>query len=49
MTKTAEMMLTEDEVRAMINACMNSRNRALIATLYEGGFRIATRTLPIIL
>ncbi len=49
MTKTAEMMLTEDEVRAMINACMNSRDRALIATLYEGGFRIATSTLPIIL
>ncbi len=40
MTKTAEMMLSEDEVRAMINACMNSRDRALIATLYEGGFRI---------
>ncbi|MGB7787850.1 tyrosine-type recombinase/integrase [Methanoregula sp.] len=40
MTKTAEMMLDEDEVRAMINACMSSRDRALIATLYEGGFRI---------
>ena len=40
MTKTAEMMLSEEEVRKMINACMNSRDRALIATLYEGGFRI---------
>lgn len=40
MTKTAEQMLTEEEVRAMIDACMNSRDRALIATLYEGGFRI---------
>lgn len=40
MTKTAEMLLTEEEIRAMIEACMNSRDRAVIATLYEGGFRI---------
>ena len=40
MTKTAQQMLTEDEVRAMIDACQNSRDRAIIATIYEGGFRI---------
>ena len=39
-TKTAEMMLTEDEVRAMIEACTTSRDRALVAVLYEGAFRI---------
>jgi len=39
-TKTAEMMLSEDEVRAMIEACTNSRDRALVAVLYEGAFRI---------
>ena len=40
MTKTAQQMLTEDEVLAMVEACQNSRDRAIIATLYEGGFRI---------
>jgi len=40
MTKTAQQMLTEDEVRAMIEACQNSRDRAIIAILYEGGFRV---------
>lgn len=40
MTKTAEQMLSEDEVRAMIDACQNSRDRALIAVLYEGAFRV---------
>jgi len=39
MTKTAQMMLTEEEIRAMIEACQNSRDRAIISTLYEGGFR----------
>ena len=39
-TKTAEMLLTEEEVKAMIEACQNSRDRAIIATLYEGGLRI---------
>ena len=33
-------MLTEDEVRAIIDACQTSRDRAIIATLYEGGFRV---------
>jgi len=40
MTKTAGQMLTEDEVRAMIDVCQTSRDRAIIATLYEGGFRV---------
>ncbi|MGB7787485.1 tyrosine-type recombinase/integrase [Methanoregula sp.] len=40
MTKTAQQMLTEEEVRAMIDACQNSRDRAIIATIYEGGFRV---------
>jgi site-specific recombinase XerD len=39
MTKTAEQLLTEDEVRAMIDACMTSRDRALIAVLYDGALR----------
>jgi len=39
-TKTAEQMLSETEIMAMIRACMSSRDRAIIATIYEGGFRI---------
>jgi integrase len=39
-TKTAEMMLSPDDVRAMIEVCTNSRDRALVALLYEGAFRI---------
>ena len=40
MTKTAEQLLEEDEVRAMIDAARTSRDRALIAVLYESGCRI---------
>jgi len=40
MTKTASQLLTEQEILAMINACMTSRDRAIISCLYEGGFRI---------
>jgi site-specific recombinase XerD len=40
MTKTPEMLLTEEEVKAMIESCQNSRDRAIISALYEGGFRI---------
>ena len=40
MTKTSEDLLTEQEVLDMINACMNSRDRALISVMYEGAFRI---------
>jgi integrase/recombinase XerD len=39
-TKTPEMLLTEEEVKAMIEVCQNSRDRAILAALYEGGFRI---------
>jgi hypothetical protein len=38
--KTAEQMLTEAEVKRMIESCKISRDRAIIAMLYEGGFRI---------
>jgi len=40
MTKTVEMLISEDQVRAMIEACQISRDRAIISMLYEGGFRI---------
>ncbi|HDS63163.1 MAG TPA: integrase, partial [Methanofollis liminatans] len=43
MTKTAEQMLTEDEIRAMIHSCANGtaiRDRALISVLYESAMRI---------
>jgi len=33
-------LLTSDEITAIVNACTNSRNRALFLVLYEGGFRI---------
>jgi integrase/recombinase XerD len=40
MTKTAEQMLSEEDIRKIIDACTNSRDRAIIAMMYEGGFRI---------
>jgi site-specific recombinase XerD len=40
MTKTAEMLLSEDDIKKLIEACQNSRDRAIIAMLYEGGFRM---------
>jgi site-specific recombinase XerD len=40
MTKTAEMMLTPDEVGRIIGAAHSLRDKALIALLYEGGLRI---------
>jgi site-specific recombinase XerD len=40
MTKTAAGLLTKEEVEAMMNACQNSRDRAMIALLAEGGLRI---------
>jgi integrase/recombinase XerD len=40
MTKTAEMLISENDVLKMIEACQNSRDRALISLMYEGGFRI---------
>ena len=40
MTKTAEQLLSEEDIRKMIDTCTNSRDRAIIAMIYEGGFRI---------
>jgi site-specific recombinase XerD len=40
MTRTAAEMWSADEVTATVEACLNSRDRALIATLYDGGFRL---------
>lgn len=40
LTKTAADMLTYEEIEQMIKVCRTSRDRALIATLYEGAFRI---------
>jgi hypothetical protein len=40
MTKTAGQMLSEAEVRAMIQACTRSIDRALVATVYEAALRI---------
>ncbi|MEN6342119.1 MAG: tyrosine-type recombinase/integrase [Methanospirillum sp.] len=41
MTKTVEMIPTEDEVRAIVEVCQNPRDRAIFAMLWDGGFRIA--------
>lgn len=41
MSITAEMLLSYDEVKRMIGACKISRDRAFIALLYEGGFRVS--------
>ena len=42
MTKVAADLLDETEIRAMLDACQNSRDRAIMATLYDGGFRVET-------
>jgi len=39
MTKTAADILTEEEVKAILSATKNSRDRAIISVLYEGGLR----------
>ena len=41
MTKTADMLLTEEEVTRMIEAAKTSRDRALISVLYEAGARMS--------
>lgn len=38
-TKTAEEMLTIDEVQRIIRACRTSRDRAMLAMIYEGALR----------
>jgi site-specific recombinase XerD len=40
LTKRASDLLTPKEVQDLINACKWSRDRALLMTLYEGGFRV---------
>lgn len=40
LTKQAGDLLTSDEVQALIGVCQTSRDRALIITMYEGGFRV---------
>ncbi|MGA9141260.1 MAG: site-specific integrase [Methanocella sp.] len=40
MTKTAEDLISEDQVKQMIDACQNSKDRALISMLNEGAFRV---------
>ena len=37
---TPQDMISEEEFQKMMNACMNSRDRALISLLYESGARI---------
>jgi site-specific recombinase XerD len=39
-TSTPEDILTPEEIKALIQACKHSRDRALIAVLYESGARI---------
>lgn len=41
MTVTAESILSEEEILRMIKACWNTRDRAIVSMLYEGGFRIS--------
>lgn len=38
--KTASDLLTADEIQALVAACKTSRDRAMIITMYEGGFRV---------
>ncbi len=40
MTKTADDLLSPEEIEAILSACSSARDRALIHLLYEGGFRI---------
>ena len=40
MTKVAADLLTPDEITAMMKACTRTIDRAIVMTLYEGGFRI---------
>lgn len=39
-TVTAEMILSEQEVKSIIEAATTTRDRALLSVLYEGAFRI---------
>jgi len=39
-TKTADMLLSKEDVLAMLKACQNSRDRAIISVLYDGALRV---------
>jgi len=38
-TKTASQMISEEKIDEMIRSCKTSRDRALIAFMYEGALR----------
>ncbi len=40
---TPQDLITEEEFEAMLKACMNSRDRALISLLYESGAKIGEK------
>ncbi|MDO9540405.1 MAG: site-specific integrase [Methanocalculus sp.] len=40
MTKTADDMLCEEDIRSIIDHCKTSRDRCFFMMLYEGGFRV---------
>ena len=40
MTKTVADILTEEEIKKMVEACESTRDRAVLMMLYDGGFRI---------
>lgn len=40
LTRQASDLLTGDEIQAMMEVCQTSRDRAMLMTLYEGGFRV---------
>jgi len=40
MTKTVADILTEEEIKKMVQACESTRDRAILMLLYDGGFRI---------
>jgi site-specific recombinase XerD len=39
-TKTADMLFTKEEIFGMLKACQTSRDRAIIAVLYDGALRV---------
>jgi site-specific recombinase XerD len=39
-TKTAEMIFTKEEIFGMLKACQTSRDRAILAVLYDGALRV---------
>ena len=40
MTKTVADILTEEEIKKMVQTCESTRDRAILMMLYDGGFRI---------